>query len=137
MSNVALVLGVIGGGAGSRTVLLTGLSGLLAGALSMAAGEFISVSSQRELLAASRPDEAAAGVISELDIDTNELALVYRARGMSAEEAERRADAVLRRGDAGTGSDPIARRRDRRQRDRRGRCGRDVPARDDVDAAIG
>ena len=42
----------------------------------MAAGEFISVSSQRELLAASRPDEAAAGAISELDVDANELALV-------------------------------------------------------------
>lgn len=42
VGNVALVLGVIGG-AGSRTVLLTGLSGLLAGALSMAVGEFISV----------------------------------------------------------------------------------------------
>ncbi|GAA5125580.1 VIT1/CCC1 transporter family protein [Pseudonocardia adelaidensis] len=101
VSNIALVLGVIGGGAGTVTILLTGLSGLLAGALSMAAGEFISVSSQRELLAASKPDEAAKAAVPLLDVDANELALVYRARGMSAEDAERRADAVLRRGSVG------------------------------------
>ncbi|TDQ53287.1 VIT1/CCC1 transporter family protein [Actinorugispora endophytica] len=97
VSNIALVLGVIGGGAGTRAVLLTGLSGLLAGALSMAAGEFVSVSSQRELLAASASDETARDLVSELDVDANELALVYRARGMPADEARRHADAVLRR----------------------------------------
>lgn len=97
VSNIALVLGVIGGGASSSAVLLTGLSGLLAGALSMAAGEYISVSSQHELLAASAPDETAQASAPDLDVDANELALVYRARGMSAEEAEHRADAVLRR----------------------------------------
>ncbi|GAA3722062.1 VIT1/CCC1 family predicted Fe2+/Mn2+ transporter [Spinactinospora alkalitolerans] len=101
VSNIALVLGVIGGGAGTQTVLLTGLSGLLAGALSMAAGEYISVSSQRELLAASTPDEAARASLPALDVDANELALVYRARGMPAEEARRHADAVLRREHSG------------------------------------
>lgn len=105
VSNIALVLGVIGGGAAPRTVLLTGLAGLLAGALSMAAGEFVSVSSQRELLAAAAPNEAARAAVPELDVDANELALVYRARGMSAEEAERRAVAVLRRGHVGAVSD--------------------------------
>lgn len=105
VSNIALVLGVIGGGAGTVTILLTGLSGLLAGALSMAAGEFISVSSQRELLAASTPDEAAKAAVPLLDVDANELALVYRARGMPADDAERRADAVLRRGSVAAGSD--------------------------------
>ncbi|MQA13006.1 MAG: rubrerythrin family protein [Pseudonocardiaceae bacterium] len=97
VSNIALVLGVIGGGASTQTVLLTGLAGLLAGALSMAAGEYISVSSQRELLAASTPDEAAKASVPDLDVDANELALVYRARGMPADEAETRADAMLRR----------------------------------------
>jgi VIT1/CCC1 family predicted Fe2+/Mn2+ transporter len=97
VSNIALVLGVFGGGASAQTVLLTGLSGLLAGALSMAAGEYISVSSQRELLAASTPDEAAKASVPRLDIEANELALVYRARGMPADEAQQRADAVLRR----------------------------------------
>ncbi len=101
VSNIALVLGVVGGGAGTTVVLLTGLSGLLAGALSMAAGEYISVSSQQELLAASAPDETTRESVPDLDVDANELALVYRARGMSAEDADRRADAVLRRAPVG------------------------------------
>lgn len=97
VSNLALVLGVAGGGATTATILLTGLSGLLAGALSMGAGEFISVRSQRELLAASTPDPQARLAIDDLDIDANELALVYRARGASESEAKYRADAVLRK----------------------------------------
>ncbi|MEQ4209031.1 VIT1/CCC1 family protein [Actinopolymorpha sp. B9G3] len=101
VSNISLVLGVIGGGASSRSVLLAGLAGLLAGALSMAAGEYISVSSQRELLAASRPDDQARISVAQLDVDANELALVYRARGIPADEAERRADAVLHRQSVG------------------------------------
>jgi len=96
VSNLALVLGVSGGGVGSSTVLLTGLAGLLAGALSMGAGEYISVRSQRELLAASIPGAGARAALPHLDVDANELALVYRARGMPAEEAERRAAMVLR-----------------------------------------
>ena len=47
VSNLALVLGVSAGGAATSTVLLTGVAGLLSGALSMGAGEFISVRSQR------------------------------------------------------------------------------------------
>ncbi|MFC4948271.1 VIT1/CCC1 transporter family protein [Pseudonocardia sp. GCM10023141] len=96
LSNLSLVLGVSGGGASTATVLLTGLSGLLAGALSMGAGEFISVRSQRELLAASTPGTPAQQIVPDLDVDANELALVYRARGMSAEQAQRRAAEVLR-----------------------------------------
>ncbi|WP_235883611.1 VIT1/CCC1 transporter family protein [Saccharopolyspora elongata] len=96
VSNLALVLGVIGGNVPTSTVLLTGLAGLLAGALSMGAGEYISVRSQRELLAAAAPNPEARSVVPYLDVDANELALVYRARGMSAEEAQRRADALLR-----------------------------------------
>lgn len=97
VSNLALLLGVVGGGAGPATVLLTGVAGLLSGALSMAAGEFVSVRSQRELLAASTPDlRDADTVLPHLDVDANELALVYRARGIPDEEARRRAEAVLR-----------------------------------------
>lgn len=95
VSNIALVLGVSGGGATRSTVLLTGLAGLLAGALSMAAGEYISVRSQSELLAASAPAPNTGHILPHLDVDANELALVYRARGMSADNAQRRADAVL------------------------------------------
>ncbi len=97
VSNLALVLGVAGGGAGTSTVLLTGLAGLLSGALSMGAGEYISVRSQRELLAASTPHTAdAPQLLPHLDVDANELALIYRARGIPADEAKRRADALLR-----------------------------------------
>lgn len=97
VSNLALVLGVVGGGATTTTVLLTGLAGLLAGALSMAAGEYVSVRSQQELLAASAPDTRDAhSVLPSLDLDANELALVYRARGIAADEARRLAEGALR-----------------------------------------
>ena len=55
VSNLALVLGVSASGVSTQTVLVTGLAGLLAGALSMGAGEYVSVRSQRELLDASSP----------------------------------------------------------------------------------
>ncbi|HEY8588388.1 MAG TPA: VIT1/CCC1 family protein, partial [Naasia sp.] len=95
VSNLALVLGVGAAGVSSATVLLTGISGLLAGALSMAAGEYVSVRSQRELLAGSAPSAEARHAIPDLDVDANELALVYRARGMSEAEAVAHAADVL------------------------------------------
>lgn len=55
VSNLALVMGIGASGVGSSVILLTGISGLLAGALSMGAGEYVSVRSQRELLEASTP----------------------------------------------------------------------------------
>jgi VIT1/CCC1 family predicted Fe2+/Mn2+ transporter len=97
VSNLALVLGIGASGVATSTVLLSGLAGLLAGALSMGAGEFVSVRSQRELLEASSPSPDAAAALPHLDVDANELALVYRARGMSIEEATAHADAVLAR----------------------------------------
>ena len=96
VSNFALVLGVGAAGVDSRFILLTGIAGLFAGALSMGAGEYVSVSSQRELLEASSPNPERTRALPDLDVDANELALVYRARGMSIEEAESRASAVLR-----------------------------------------
>jgi VIT1/CCC1 family predicted Fe2+/Mn2+ transporter len=96
VSNLALVLGISASGVPNQTVLVTGLAGLLAGALSMGAGEYVSVRSQRELLEASDPDPGAGSALSQLDVDANELTLVYRARGMSAQEAANHAAAVLR-----------------------------------------
>jgi VIT1/CCC1 family predicted Fe2+/Mn2+ transporter len=96
VSNLALVIGVSASGVATHVVLITGVAGLLAGALSMGAGEYVSVRSQRELLEASSPDPAANTALPHLDVDANELTLVYRARGMSAEEAQEHADAVLR-----------------------------------------
>ncbi|MDT5340259.1 MAG: vacuolar iron transporter family protein [Mycobacterium sp.] len=98
VSNLSLVLGVSASGVSHQAVLVTGLAGLLAGALSMGAGEYVSVNSQRELLLASTPDARAGSALPKLDVDANELALVYRARGMSDSEARARATAVLTAG---------------------------------------
>ena len=95
VSNLALVMGIGAAGLGPGTVLLTGLAGLLAGALSMGAGEYVSVRSQRELLDASTPDPEAHTALPHLDVDANELALVYRARGMDEAEAIELARGVL------------------------------------------
>ncbi len=95
VSNLSLVLGVSASGVAPHIVLLTGLAGLLAGALSMGAGEYVSVRSQRELLEASTPDPQARTALPHLDLDANELALVYRARGMDEAESEAHAAAVL------------------------------------------
>ncbi len=95
VSNLALVLGIGATGAPPSVVLFTGIAGLLAGALSMGAGEYVSVKSQRELLAASRPDPESQSALTHLDVDANELALVYRARGMQPEEADTHAREVL------------------------------------------
>ncbi|MCU1422493.1 MAG: putative integral rane protein [Microbacteriaceae bacterium] len=96
VSNLALTIGVSASGVPAHLVLVTGIAGLLAGALSMGAGEYVSVSSQRELLAASAPDPASERALPNLDIDANELSLVYRARGMTEAEATRHAAEVLK-----------------------------------------
>lgn len=91
VSNLALVLGIGAAVADTGVILLTGLAGLLAGALSMGAGEYVSVRSQRELLTASAPSPKTHDALADLDVDANELALVYRARGIPADEAAQRA----------------------------------------------
>lgn len=90
VSNLSLVVGMAASGVGSSVVLLSGVAGLLAGAMSMAAGEFVSVRSQRELLAATRPTQITLAAAPKLDIEHNELMLVYLARGMTHEAAEHR-----------------------------------------------
>jgi VIT1/CCC1 family predicted Fe2+/Mn2+ transporter len=95
VSNLALVLGVSATGVSTHTLLATGMAGLLAGALSMGAGEYVSVRSQRELLEASTPNPHTGAALPQLDVEANELALVYRARGMSEGEADAKAEEVL------------------------------------------
>lgn len=95
VSNLSLVVGMSASGASHRIVTLAGIAGLLAGALSMGAGEYVSVRSQRELLEASTPDPKTYDVLPFLNVDANELALVYRARGMSPSEAATRAAETL------------------------------------------
>ncbi|MCY1158372.1 MAG: rubrerythrin family protein [Citricoccus sp.] len=95
VSNLALVLGIGATGVAHQVVLFTGIAGLLAGALSMAAGEFVSVRSQRELLEASSPTQVTLEAAEHLDLDQNELVLVYRARGMDEQDAVHRAQERL------------------------------------------
>lgn len=106
VSNLALVLGVGASGLPTGAVLLTGVAGLLAGALSMGAGEYVSVRSQLELLAASSVHPRAHTALPHLDVDANELALVYRARGMPQDEATAKAAAVLDAQPAGLALSP-------------------------------
>jgi VIT1/CCC1 family predicted Fe2+/Mn2+ transporter len=75
----------------------------------MGAGEYVSVNSQRELLEASTPSPEAGAALPQLDVNANELALVYRARGMNAEDATNRATKVLSDLAAGGGHSRLAR----------------------------
>ncbi|MBD8012607.1 VIT1/CCC1 transporter family protein [Microbacterium sp. Re1] len=101
VSNLALVLGIGATGVSGPFVLFSGIAGLLAGALSMGAGEFVSVRSQRELLASTEENSDADANAGDLDIDANELALVYRARGMGQDESLIRAQRVVQAAQAG------------------------------------
>jgi VIT1/CCC1 family predicted Fe2+/Mn2+ transporter len=86
VSNASLVMGVAGAGLAPDALLLTGMAGLLAGALSMGAGEYVSVRSQREFyehqIALEREELAAYP-----DEEAEELALIYNARGLELDEA--------------------------------------------------
>ncbi|EEH64350.1 membrane protein [Gleimia coleocanis DSM 15436] len=87
VSNLALILGIAATGTSNLMVIATGIAGLLAGALSMGAGEYISVASQRDLLEASDPAPEVHRALTKLDLHANELELVFRARGDSPEQA--------------------------------------------------
>lgn len=86
VSNASLILGMVGAAASTGTVLATGVAGLLAGALSMAAGEFVSVRSQRELFEYQIGLEADE-LAEYPEAEAEELALIYAARGLPIEEA--------------------------------------------------
>ncbi len=86
VSNASLIMGVAGAGATAASVVTAGVAGLLAGALSMAAGEYISMRSQREMFEYQiglERDELAEYPEEEAE----ELALIYAARGMDLEQA--------------------------------------------------
>ena len=96
VSNLSLVLGVAGAGAARGYVLMAGTAGLLAGALSMAAGEYVSVRSQREMY-----EYQIALEREELreypEEEAEELALIYQARGVDLEQARAVSRALLAR----------------------------------------
>lgn len=86
VSNLSLVMGFAGAEAGPEYILLAGIAGLLAGAFSMAAGEYVSVSAQRELF-----EQQIAMEKQELEMspkeEEEELSLIYQAKGIPEEEA--------------------------------------------------
>lgn len=94
VSNTALVMGFAGSGAGRHAVLLAGVSGLLAGSFSMAAGEYVSMSGQREMF-----EREIALEATELDErpqeELEELVLLYRAKGLAPEQAHEVAERIM------------------------------------------
>ena len=87
VTNVSLIAGVGGSGAGAHTIVLTGVAGLVAGAFSMATGEYVSVTSQNESIAAEVD-------VERLELDRHpeeevlELATSFRVRGVDAATAD-------------------------------------------------
>jgi vacuolar iron transporter family protein len=95
VSNTALVMGFAGSGARGTTILFAGIAGLLAGAFSMAAGEYISMRSQREAYEREIALEADE-LRDDPEAEAEELALIYRAKGLDTDEAERVATAIMK-----------------------------------------
>lgn len=127
VSNLSLVLGIGAAGAGREVLLLTGLAGLLAGALSMAAGEYVSIRTQRELLDGGGPSRLDTTALLALRHgDANELALVFRAEGVPVDEADRIAARLLAEVAAGTPPSRVDLRAGTGQRDDPGGSGLDV-----------
>lgn len=86
VSNTALVMGFAGAAPSNATILFAGIAGLLAGAFSMAAGEYVSVASQRDLFR--REIEMEASELREKpEEEMKELELIYRAKGLDRESA--------------------------------------------------
>ena len=86
VSNLSLIVGVAGAALSQTTILLTGIAGLLAGAISMALGEWLSVQSSRELYARQVAIEREE-LETAPEEEQEELALVYQAKGISAARA--------------------------------------------------
>lgn len=106
VSVFCLVMGVAGAGVSPRTILLTGLAGLLAGALSMALGEWLSVQSSRELYGHQLAIEERE--LAEIpDEEKEELALIYQAKGLDEKAARELADRLI--SDPSTALDTLAR----------------------------
>ncbi|TJZ99014.1 VIT1/CCC1 transporter family protein [Actinacidiphila oryziradicis] len=106
VSNTSLVMGFAGSGAAGRTILFAGLAGLLSGAFSMAVGEYISMRSQREAYEREISIEAEE-LRDDPEAEAEELALIYRAKGLNADEAERIATTIMKNHD--TALDTMAR----------------------------
>ena len=91
LSNMSLVMGVAGAAVDHRGILLTGIAGLLAGAISMALGEWLSVQSSRELNQR-QIDLETEELEASPEEEKKELVLLYQAKGMNSIEAQKLAD---------------------------------------------
>ncbi|HEX7969553.1 MAG TPA: VIT1/CCC1 transporter family protein [Stellaceae bacterium] len=106
VSNLSLVMGVAGADFSERTILVTGIAGLLAGAFSMAMGEWLSVNSSREFYQQQIATEAAE--LTEFpEEERQELALIYQAKGLSEQQAKVLAERII--SDKDTALDTLAR----------------------------
>ena len=94
VSNLSLVMGVAGATMGGKSVLIAGLAGLLAGAISMALGEWLSVTSSRELYQHQIATEAQE-IEDSPEEETEELAMIYESRGLKPENARSLAQQLL------------------------------------------
>ncbi len=107
VSNFSLVMGIAGAGGGGSAILVAGFAGLLAGALSMALGEWLSVQSARELYANQIAVETAE--IAEIpEEEEEELRLIYEAKGIAPEAARQLAHRIVT-GDRAVAVDTLAR----------------------------
>jgi vacuolar iron transporter family protein len=95
VSNFCLITGVAGAGVASRTILLTGAAGLVAGACSMALGEWLSVTNAREL-AETQIAQEAEEIEQNPEAEQRELALIYQVKGLAKSEAQRIAADLMR-----------------------------------------
>lgn len=95
VTNVSLILGFVGAQPGPSYVRLAGLAGLLAGSFSMAAGEYVSMSAQSELLNRELEVERRA-LKAEPEAELEELAQVYQARGLAPDAASYLARMMMR-----------------------------------------
>jgi VIT1/CCC1 family predicted Fe2+/Mn2+ transporter len=94
VSNFSLVMGVAGAEVVNSTIVLTGVAGLLAGAISMALGEWVSVQSSRELYQKQiRTEKAEIAANPEEEIE--ELSLIYQARGLEEQTAHQLAQKIM------------------------------------------
>ena len=94
VSNFCLVMGVAGAGTSTRTILLTGVAGLVAGACSMALGEWLSVANARELATMQLAKEREE-IEQSPEAEQHELALILQAKGVSKAEAQRAAAQIM------------------------------------------
>ena len=94
VSNLSLVMGVAGATVDSHTLLITGLAGLVAGACSMAMGEWLSVNSARELY--QQQIDTEAGELEQApDEEKEEIILIYQAKGLDEKQARALADQLM------------------------------------------